>query len=361
MKIVKPTLILDKQKCLNNIKSMAAKAAANQVIFRPHFKTHQSAEVAEWFREYNVTAITVSSVEMAEYFAAKGWEDITIAFPVNILQMPAINALARRISLNLLVESEVVIKFLNLHLQHNCGVFVKIDTGYHRTGIPVADITFVEHLAQMAEDSPKLHFKGLLVHNGNTYYAASAEEAKKLTLASLGNLANHVPYLLAKYPRMLVSIGDTPGCSIVNDFGIAGEIRPGNFVFYDLMQLELGSCNFGQIALIMVCPVVATHKERNELVIYGGAVHLSKDFLIRQDTMIFGAVVAFHGNGWSNPIQGAYVKSLSQEHGIVKLHPSHFPAFHTGDLIGIVPVHSCLTVSCMKKYYTLDGMIINTF
>ena len=61
MDIVRPTLILDKEVCLRNIERMAEKAKAKNLLFRPHFKTHQSATVGEWFRDAGITAITVSS------------------------------------------------------------------------------------------------------------------------------------------------------------------------------------------------------------------------------------------------------------------------------------------------------------
>ena len=80
--IEKPTLILDPTICRANIQRMAERAKRNNVKFRPHSKTHQSAMVSEWFREVGVDAITVSSVEMATYFAENGWKDITIAFTV---------------------------------------------------------------------------------------------------------------------------------------------------------------------------------------------------------------------------------------------------------------------------------------
>ena len=101
MKITEPTLILDKKRCLANIEKMANKAKRNNINFRPHFKTHQSAEIGSWFRNFDVTSITVSSVRMAKYFAANGWNDITIAFPVNILEIGQINELALKISLNI--------------------------------------------------------------------------------------------------------------------------------------------------------------------------------------------------------------------------------------------------------------------
>ena len=71
--IDQPALLLDDDIARRNIDRMVVKAARNQVIFRPHFKTHQSAEIGEWFREKGIEKITVSSVEMAEYFANNGW------------------------------------------------------------------------------------------------------------------------------------------------------------------------------------------------------------------------------------------------------------------------------------------------
>ena len=103
--ITVPTIVLDETRVRRNIARMAAKARANRVRFRPHFKTHQSAQIGEWFRAEGVQAITVSSVRMAEYFAAHGWQDITIAFPANVREIAAMNRLASQVQLHLLVES----------------------------------------------------------------------------------------------------------------------------------------------------------------------------------------------------------------------------------------------------------------
>jgi len=81
--ITRPTLLLDEERARRNVERMAVKAGRSGVLFRPHFKTHQSAQIGGWFRERGVSKITVSSVKMAEYFAGQGWDDITIAFPAN--------------------------------------------------------------------------------------------------------------------------------------------------------------------------------------------------------------------------------------------------------------------------------------
>jgi len=139
MEITKPTLLLSKEIALRNIQNMARKANDLGLIFRPHFKTHQSAEIGEWFRDAGVKCITVSSLTMANYFADFGWDDITIAFSVNIPEIPEMNELAGRINLNLLIENKEGLAALQEKITWHTGVFIKIDTGYNRTGIESKD------------------------------------------------------------------------------------------------------------------------------------------------------------------------------------------------------------------------------
>src|SRR5665647_980572 len=135
MEITRPTLLLNKETAIRNIDTMARKAANLHLNFRPHFKTHQSAEIGEWFRAAGVKCITVSSFTMASYFAEVGWDDITIALSVNIPEIPEINELAGRIKLNLLIENMEGLEALQQQITWHTGVFIKIDTGYNRTGI----------------------------------------------------------------------------------------------------------------------------------------------------------------------------------------------------------------------------------
>ncbi len=110
--IHQPTLILNEERARRNIHGMAAKAAANQVRLRPHFKTHQSALIGEWFRDEGIDAITVSSLSMARYFAEHGWENITVAFPFNLREIEELWDLGERCHLELLVDSVESVDYL---------------------------------------------------------------------------------------------------------------------------------------------------------------------------------------------------------------------------------------------------------
>ena len=286
---------------------------------------------------------------MAIFFANDGWDNITIAFPVNIREINKINDLAGKITLNLLVESVYVIRFLENNLQSRVNIFIKIDTGYHRTGLLPYDDEILE-ITEIIKNSNKISFAGFLTHAGNTYKAKSRDKILKIMDSAYKQLNGLKKRFIEVFPQAIISYGDTPSCSIAENCKIFDEIRPGNFVYYDIMQYHIGSCNLDEIAVAVACPVVAIHPGREEMVIYGGAVHLSKEAIEGDKGFkTYGYVVNFTKNGWTSPVAGAYVSSISQEHGIVKMPEKELLKYKPGDLIGILPVHSCLTTNLLKN------------
>lgn len=349
--ITKPTLLIDKQKCLRNIERMLKKARDSSASLRPHFKTHHSAQIAEWFRESGIYQCTVSSVSMAQYFALHGWKDITIAFPYNPLESIEVNELAKTIKLNILIESSESFAIAKEMISHPVGYFLKIDVGTHRTGIDHRNDSLIQDLVGGANET--LEYKGLLAHAGHTYGTSDRKNLDWIFDRSLKILSD----LKTKFGG-IVSFGDTPSCSIIEDLSFFDELRPGNFVFYDWMQHQIGSCKLEEIAVCMACPIVAIHSDRNEVVLYAGGVHLSKDFVADGKSRSFGKVVDLTEEGWSNKIIGN-VDRLSQEHGIIKMTSDQLARVKVGDLIGVIPVHSCLTADLQGHYLSTTGERIN--
>ncbi len=335
---------------------MTRKAAGLRIRFRPHFKTHQSVKVGEWFREEGVTAITVSSVQMAEYFAAAGWKDITIAFPLNILEIENINKLIKSAKINLLVENTEVVHFLQTHLAAPVDVWLKIDTGYNRTGLEANDFGLIDAVVNTTIGSAKTKLKGFLTHTGQTYQANSIDEIMRRHFDSLLKLKNLRNRYAGTYGDLEISMGDTPAATVCDHYNGVDELRPGNFVFYDLMQQNHGVCRFEDIAVKMVCPVVAIHPSRNEVVIHGGAVHFSKDYILNTDgKKMFGRIIIEKEGKMVLMDTMNYLSALSQEHGILKVAQSQLPHFYVGQLVEVYPVHSCLTANLMGHYYTTTG------
>ncbi len=359
--IIEPSFIINKQKCLNNIQKMVEKAKKYNLVFRPHFKTHQSIEVGQWFRQKGVEKITVSSLAMAEYFAKNGWKDITIALPMNMLEIRQINKLAGNIQLNILLDSVEVARVLRDEIINNSGYFIEIDTGYHRTGIDILNKKKIDTILSKLAENEKAIFKGFLTHSGNTYNASSVDEIQSIQLQTLSQLNRLKDHYSKYFKDLMLSIGDTPGCSLSENFDGIDEIRPGNFVFYDWMQHEIGSCSFDEIAVTMICPVVGKYPERNEIAIHGGAVHFSKDYILNKDgSMNYGQVnqripsfEKMESLHLEKAIENCYLSSISQEHGIVKCTDKFIEQTQIGDLVTIIPIHSCLTMNLMKNNFII--------
>lgn len=360
--IKRPTLLLNTERALKNIAWMAEKASNDNVRFRPHFKTHQSALIGKWFKKYGVEAITVSSVEMADYFAENGWKDITIAFPVNIREIDKINQLTTKICLNLLVESLETVGFLEKNVKSKTDVWIKVDVGYRRTGVMWDQHKKLKELAEAIKKSKKLSLTGLLTHAGHTYHAGSPDEIRQIFNETRQRMQATADLLSRfSHDNVQISIGDTPGCTLATNFQGVDEVRPGNFVFYDVMQMNLGVCREEQIAVGVACPVVAIHPERGEIVIHGGAVHFSKEFIIdEKGKNVFGYIAELSDSGWSPIVKNTFLSSLSQEHGIIKTDASFIARVKVSDVLVVLPIHSCLTVNLMRKYLTTDGKEIKT-
>jgi len=356
-----PTLLIDEGRARANIRRMAAKARASGIPLRPHFKTHQSAEIGEWFRAEGITTITASSIRMAAYFADHGWHDITVAFPVNWRELDAIRALARRVKLGLVVESPETAVFLRDHLTEPVDVWIEVDTGYPRTGVewdaPAAAVT----IAQTIRAADHLNLRGLLTHRGSSYACRGADQLRAFWDETVSRV-NRVRDALvdAGFSGLAVSSGDTPCSSAVERFEGVDEVRPGNFVYYDWMQALIGSCAETDIAVAVACPVVSKNAARSQIAVYGGAVHLSKDSTVdHAGRTTFGAVAFPTESGWGGVLLDTYVRGLSQEHGILQADAGTFDQVRIGDLLIVLPVHSCLTADLLKSGTSLSGATID--
>lgn len=362
--ISKPTLLLDRDRCNRNIDRMMNKVASQGITLRPHFKTHQSHEVGRWFRDRGTDKITVSSIGMARYFFEDGWKDITIAFPVNTRQIEELKELAQKCTLGLVVVNPEAVVVLGNELASPVNIWIKIDVGTHRTGILPDHPAEVDSILDALKKYPHLHFAGFLGHAGHSYQNSTLEGVQKTYDLSIQIFQSLVAKYKPTYPDLKTSLGDTPSTSMVQDLRGVDELRPGNFVFYDLQQEEIGSCTYDDVAVALACPVVAVHPDRKQWIIYGGGIHFAKDFTILPDgRKCFGRMVIEKENGWSageveaNP----FLVSISQEHGVVQCTEENYHWKKPGDLTLWLPVHSCMTADIMAAYLSTDGVYIDHY
>lgn len=355
--IKNPTLIISEKICRQNLKNMSDKAERLGLKLIPHFKTHQSLKVAEWSKDYGVEEITVSSFRMANYFLNKGFRNIHIAFPFNPLLIPDLNLIKDQ-SISIQLVNEEVTKKVAEALTKETGFFIEIDAGYGRAGVPIGKLEDIDAILREASFSNKLKFLGFYIHAGHSYYAdrPGIDKIQKETQEAFRVLKAKYK---SQFPDLVCRSGDTPTCSILEDFEYIDEIGPGNYVFYDITQTEIGSCRKEDIAVALAAPIVDIKHGRNEILVHGGGVHLSKDVLVIDGQKTFGEVVYLNETGWTIPSDSSFLKSISQEHGLVQASDELMAKAKIGDILGILPIHSCMTADCMRTYKTMNGEVVD--
>lgn len=360
-----PSLILDRSRLLANIARMQARAKDLGVILRPHLKTAKSAKVAE-LAVGKSGAITVSTLAEAEYFAKAGFRDITYAVPIAPQKLERVAGIMKAgVDLKIITDHPAVAQVIaetGQKLGVTFSTLIKIDCGLGRAGIP-PDSELLLPLAK-ALNQPGAKLAGVLTHAGHSYDAKSiaqieqiAEEERLAAVTAAERLR------AAGFACDIVSVGSTPTALYAKQLDGITEMRPGNFVFFDLFQAGLGSCGMGDVAVSVLATVVAHHPGRNHLLIDAGGLALSKDT---------GANKHAPGTGYGRvcragealPLDGLNIHDVHQEHGLLggPLTPDgrpapkvDFAAFPPGTRLRVLPNHVCMTGAMYDRYFVTDG------
>ena len=121
----KPILIVSKKRAGKNIDNFIKKSIETKTSFRPHFKTHQSAEIADLFKQKGVEKIAVSNMDMANFFINQGFKDICLAIPLNPNLSNQINKIPKEIKFTIFAEAVELIKHLEVNLKRPVDFMIK--------------------------------------------------------------------------------------------------------------------------------------------------------------------------------------------------------------------------------------------
>jgi D-serine deaminase-like pyridoxal phosphate-dependent protein len=353
-----PVLLLDRQRLLGNIARMQGRAKELGVTLRPHMKTAKSAKVAE----LAVGAggpVTVSTLAEAAYFLRHGFRDITYAVPVSPSKLEQAAALIRDgADLKLITDHVDVARAIaakGTAVGVTFRVLIKIDTGLGRAGI-APDAPELLPLAD-ALSQPGAELAGVLTHAGHSYHAKSIPEIRAIAELERAGVVKAATRLReAGYACPIVSVGSTPTALHAEHLDGVTEMRPGNFVFFDVFQVGVGSCRMEDVAVSVLASVVGHHRGRNHLLIDAGGLALSKDV---------GANEHRPGTGYGLvcraeeplPLPALSVYDVHQEHGLIGGPDSavlDFNAFPPGGRLRILPNHSCMTAAMYDRYYVTE-------
>lgn len=352
--IERPFIAIDRNKMITNLEMMHRKAVSSGCKFVPHLKTHHSASLMPYYYELRITEFTVSSIQMAEYFVANGVQNITIAFPADVSKIENLNQMASKAEISIFVDSVEAVQILAEKMLNPIGIYIEIDNGYKRSGVDADSIELIFEIIKTTKNSNQLNFIGLAIHDGLTYTAKNTDENRTIHEKSLRKMTSLKKAIqIGLGINSIISMGDSPSMSLIDNFEGIDEMRPGVFIFNDLQQYFLGVCTIDEIAAYLISAVISKYPLRSEILLHAGAIHLSKDYAKDSSgKVIYGIPARINSKFEIEQIyEQSYIRQLSQEHGILVAENGLFDSLEIGDTIAILPAHICLTCAVASEYY----------
>jgi D-serine deaminase-like pyridoxal phosphate-dependent protein len=328
-----PAVLVDLDVLERNVARQAARARKAGVRLRPHAKTHKCPEIGRLQRAAGASGLSLAKVSEAEVFAEAGFDDLFVAYPVvGEDKGRRLVALSDRARLAVGVDSVEGARTLARAFRaagRRLDVLLKVDVGYGRVGVaPPRALAVAREIA----DLPGLHLRGLFTHAGHAYLAPTRRELDRVARGEGEILAGVAARLRrAGLPIEEVSVGSTPTAARAMRVRGVTECRPGNYVFHDATQVELGTCRTQDCALTVVATVVSV-PARGRAVVDAGSKTLSSDPLRPRPG----------GYGW---ILGrrSRLDALSEEHGWVAV--ARGESFRVGERVRILPNHACVVAN----------------
>lgn len=357
-----PCLILDIKRVRKNASKVSEIALRNNVVLRPHIKTHKCAEVAKIATEKHSGAVTTSTLAEVWAFSKHGFNDFTYAMPIEDGKFfEAIEIVKSGGKLNLLTDDLETMQGLNEKAKNadvTINVFVKIDCGYHRVGVEPHSPEAIE-IPKFINEVSNLKFAGILTHAGHSYHAHSVAEIAEIAGQERDIMVAHAEKLRDLGVDVpCVSIGSTPTINHVDHLRGIDEVRPGNYIFFDAFQATLGSCGFEDCALTVMAAVTHRNRKTKKIVVDAGAIALSKDRgpVEFDKNCGYGRVLDLDGKEL-----GLRIDSLSQEHGTFFVQDEEtFNRLKVGARIRILANHSCLASAQHELFNVFEnGEIID--
>jgi D-serine deaminase-like pyridoxal phosphate-dependent protein len=340
-----PVAVVEVRRLETNLARMAALAGSHRIAHRPHAKTHKTREIAERQRAHGATGLTVAKVGEAEAFAAAGFDDLFIAYPLVGRRkyerlLPLLEVARIRFEVDSFEGAEMASRFFadrGLRVE----VVVSVDGGAGRSG--VASVASAVRLGQQVADLPGLELVGVMSY-GNAYSTGDPAEQRTIGLGE-GAYAVEVAAAFRSLglPTRVVTVGSTPTVRHVVEVDGITEIRAGNYVFYDLKQVSLAAAALEDCSLTVIATVVSHARPGRYIVDAGLKALAGEDY----------------GWGTWGRIQDRpelAITRATEEHGIIDLPPgAEDPRWLIGQHVRIIPNHACGTVNMHDVLAVVDG------
>ena len=170
---VSPGILIDADRVAGNIQKMLSTVAGNGARLRPHVKTHKMPDVIRMQVEAGIAKFKAATISEASMIATHGGRAVLLAYqPVgpNVALLTKLMQNHPTVSFATFVDHKDAVHQLATQMKNanlKMRVFIDIDCGMHRTGIPFGKSLHV--LRDQIEKLMSLEYAGLHVYDGHLH------------------------------------------------------------------------------------------------------------------------------------------------------------------------------------------------
>jgi D-serine deaminase-like pyridoxal phosphate-dependent protein len=346
-----PALLVDLDIMERNLTRAADYAQTHGLALRPHVKTHKSSRIAARQVALGAAGVTCATPHEAEVMAGVAG-DVLVAYPpVGAARAARLAALPKDVRLIVALDSERAIGEMARAAKEagrTVGVYIELDLGMHRVGVPVIDTAIT--LANRIGTESSLEYAGIAFYPGHVREPIDGQDAKLATLTSdLGHALDRLR--AAGVAPRVVSGGSTPTMWRTHEIEGVTEFRPGTYVYNDRTTAVIGACAWEDCAATVLATVVSTAVP-GQAVIDAGTKALGRE-----------PVRGAEGEGLGVLLEHpeVVVARTSEEHGVLDLSQSSWRP-EVGERVRVIPNHVCIVVHLNDVVYGIrDGAIDTTW
>jgi len=345
-----PVPLVDLDRLARNLDRAASYATEHGLSLRPHIKTHKSPRIASEQLRRGAVGLTCATPFEAEVMSGV-CDDLLVAYPpVGQPRASRLASLSETVKLTVALDSARAVDDIAAAARESdrpIGVYVELDLGMHRVGLPRVEDALT--LARAVRDKAPLEFEGIAFYPG---HVREPVDKQSESLASLGRAIAHAieTFDRAGCRPSVVSGGSTPTLWHTHELPGVTEFRPGTYVYNDRTTAAIGACAWDDCAFTVLATVVSTAVP-GQAVVDAGSKALGREPMRGTDAADgFGALL-------DRP--EVVVKSMSEEHGILDLARTDWRPV-VGERVRIVPNHVCIVVHLNDTIVGVRGEAVET-
>ena len=257
--VVSPALLVYPDRVRHNIDEMI-RVAGDAGRLRPHVKTHKCPDIVRMQLEAGIRRFKCATIAEAEMLALTGAPDVLVAYPLhgpNAARLVKLQESYPQTRFAALVDNPSVLERLSetaVGGQTTLRLFVDLDTGMGRTGIPPGEEAF--ELYRRICTTPGLEAGGLHAYDGHIRHTDLNQrtEASDLAFEGVRNLRERLE--ASGYPVPEVVAGGSPTFP-VHALRKDVQVSPGTTLLWDARYAELFPDMDFLPAAVLLCRVIS--------------------------------------------------------------------------------------------------------